>query len=251
MSFIIYSGHYRSISTKKSKGEKLSIAKQDSFKKKLERRKACLGGNFDECEICGESIADLEGVHILDEAFKETVESDFEKRVTGAPLSINDAENGLLLCSNCHTKYDKVVSKKEGRSIQITADGTIRLSGGNAKRVNYMNLDGKKVPWVEFIGKHQHYPSKELLQYSLDLKLQPLPCKRMREIIQDELEYNADDNSSNYEERRMTEKKSGAVAVPYGQCITCSKSRRCRAYISHRMCAVCATCGHGKENHCL
>jgi len=176
----------------KSNVEKLSNSYEDSFKRKLTRRNKYYIGNADECDICGQCIGDLESARILDRALQKTVDADYEK-IPGVPLSINDAENGLLLCSCCHTKYDKIVSKKEGRSIQITEDGTIILSG-NAKRVNYQNLNGKKVPWARFIGVNKHYPSRELLRYALQKRLNPLPGKRVREIFEDLVENDDDDD---------------------------------------------------------
>lgn len=68
------------------------------------------------------------------------------------PISINNAENGLLLCRNCHGYFDN----KPQRLIHIKSNGTIELTG-KAKEQRYgpggACLHGKKVPWADKINK--------------------------------------------------------------------------------------------------
>ena len=97
---------------------KLSSAEQDSFKNVLRKRHKLCGSNPHACEICADVVGDLESAHIIDHALYLRADGDFGK-IAGVPISLNDAVNGLLLCSNCHTKFDKIVSKKEGRSIRL------------------------------------------------------------------------------------------------------------------------------------
>jgi hypothetical protein len=157
--------------------------KQDSFRKKLRWRKL-----DDEhiCELCSERVGDLEAAHIVDTQFGDRYYKDFS-RDRDLPASINDCPNGLLLCSNCHTKYDKPINPKfgeEGRTIQIDGSGKIHLFG-SAKVVKYKDLDGTFVPWADKIGKDRYYPSTGLLQYAFELK-KVGKNKRMRELSEDE-----------------------------------------------------------------
>ena len=171
------------------KPTKSNSAKQDSFKKKLFR----LRRDTTHCDICNEQREGaLEAAHIIDHAFQSTLEAEFCKDEShDLPLSINDSENGLLLCSTCHTYYDK---KKPW--IRITGDGTIRLYH-TAKKNNYGQLDGKIVHWAHQINK-RFYPTSAVLNYSM--KLKPADdSKRLRELNEE--------SEDNDEERPMPTKK--------------------------------------------
>ena len=160
----------------------ISKLEQDSFKKMLMRRREARvdGGHVDDCEICGKRMVDLEGVHIVDRVHEKKADHDFGE-IPGVPISINEAENGLLLCSICHIEFDKTASKIKERSIQITEDATIQILGSKMSVFNNMGLEGKKVPWAKLIGV-KDYPSKELLKYAYGLKIRPLTRKRVHKI---------------------------------------------------------------------
>lgn len=164
---------------------KRSIAKQDSFREKLHRRKRDDKGI---CELCGRDVDDLEGTHIVDVQLAELLHQAYGTN-RALPASVNDTPNGLLLCANCHVKYDKPFKKgkgDEGRIIQIDKTGTIHLFG-NVKVKNYENLDGKKVPWADQIDKDKDYPTSAVLDFAFKLK-KISKSKRRREILQDEKE---------------------------------------------------------------
>ncbi len=160
-----------------------SPAKQDSFKKKLRRRR---GENAaDKCEICGENYPNnLEAAHIIDRALHETLEAAYAHN-NGLPISVNNAENGLLLCPTCHAYFDK----KE-RNIMITPNGTIQLSR-DCKDINYKNLNGTKVFWSGLIGVNKDYPTPAVLRYFAELKTKPVENKRLRELEEEKDEENS------------------------------------------------------------
>jgi hypothetical protein len=164
-----------------SKGSsKRNSAKQDSFRKKLIRRskeRTC-------CDICSDDVdfEDLEAAHVIDLAKRVVLEEAFCRLDNVLPASVNDASNGLLLCASCHTYFDK-------GKIQINGAGKILLCDGLRKK-NYKNLHEAEVPWAELIGKHMHYPTKELLELALTTK--PAPKKRLRELIEESEESEED-----------------------------------------------------------
>ena len=158
---------------------------QDSFRRRLQTRKV---GHPDECEICGQRLGDLEAAHIVDEQFRHLLlEAFLQDRNLIEGTSVT--RNGLLVCSCCHTKYDKMVKAVDktgapvGRSLQIDEHGIIHLFG-KAKEVNYKNLDNKCVPWANFIDKDLLYPNSATLKYAFDLKIVG-KGKRIRELSQD------------------------------------------------------------------
>lgn len=149
--------------------------------------------------MCGQRLGDLEAARIVDERFKAILHRDFAANrniVEGTSVT----RNGLLLCSCCHTKYDKnvktdpkVSQQPLGRSIQIDDKGVIHLLG-KAKEVNYKNLNLQKVPWAHLIDKNKLYPNSATLKYAFDLKIAGKD-KRCRELIQDILNEDSDDDS--------------------------------------------------------
>ena len=148
-----------------------STAKQDSFKKKLKR----LRHFFNICDICQEENSLVEAAHIVDHKHKEKLEAEYLIN-PNLPLSVNDSENGLLLCPNCHGFFDM----KEPE-IRIKGNGEIGLYGGCLEG-NYKSLKGKKVKWSKKIGQ-KNFPTKDLLNFAL--KLKPGSNKRIRELIED------------------------------------------------------------------
>ncbi len=166
----------------KIKQEKVN---QDSLKRRLQARKL---GDGDECEICGQRLGDLETTRIVDEQFKRLLHDAFKNDrnlIEGTSVT----RNGLLLCSCCHTKYDKKVEAADntaepvGRSLQIDDHGVIHLFG-KAKEINYKDLDKKSVPWANLIDKDPHYPNSATLKYAFNLKIVG-KGKRVRELNQD------------------------------------------------------------------
>ncbi len=158
---------------------------EDSLKRRLKARKV---DHEDICEICGQLLGDLETARIIDEQFRSILHRDFTSD-RNIVEGTNVTRNGLLLCSCCHTKFDKNVKVNNsaaapiGRSIQIDEKGVIHLYG-KAKEVNYKNLDGKKVPWVNLIDKDMLYPNSTTLKYALQLKVAGRN-KRVRELNED------------------------------------------------------------------
>jgi predicted restriction endonuclease len=103
--------------------EKRSSAKQDSFKKKLFRRHNAYLPDVN-CEICtGGTTESLEAAHLYDVAFKAQLEQKYMTKPSRLPISVNDVDNGLLLCPTCHTLFDN-----KNRDLRIGEDGTIIVS---------------------------------------------------------------------------------------------------------------------------
>jgi hypothetical protein len=170
-------------------------SKQLSFGDKLRTR-----NDTEHCEMCNEfSRGLLQSCHIVDvqyqAQYKEHIRASKNSKM---PLSVNDGQNGLLLCVSCHTFYDKIVKRGRytGRCIQIKPDGQIELYG-DAKESNYKQLHGKFVPWHAQIGINTWYPTAELLQYAYDLKTVGAG-KRIREEIEESESSTDEDLSQPY-----------------------------------------------------
>ncbi len=139
---------------------------------------------IERCDICNKSFPGvLEAAHIIDLALRKKLEEQYDKGDKTLPVSVNDADNGLLLCPTCHAYFDR-----KNPEIRIKPDGTIVLYG-DCKRNKYENLNNKKVAWVAEIGTNKAYPSASLLRYAMTLK--PTAGKRKRELI-DESEEEAE-----------------------------------------------------------
>jgi hypothetical protein len=115
-----------------------------------------------ECHICQILISKTsKGCHIVDlnlvEEFKKKRK---ELGSANFPISINDPDNGLLLCASCHENFDH----KE-RLIRIKGDGTIVCHADLLVDPVYKKLHGKKVWWAERIGA-VHWPSSDYLDWA-------------------------------------------------------------------------------------
>lgn len=135
------------------------------------------------CDICDENcVGSLEATRVFELAKRSELEAEYLKAPADSlPTSVNDAGNGLLLCPNCHAYFDKPVRRgSKKRNIEITANGTIRLHGDAKKMINYLNLEGKKVPWHDKIGTSGQFPTPYLL--TLCLKFSVSPGKRLHEL---------------------------------------------------------------------
>ncbi len=171
------------------------------------------------------------------------------------PIRINNSENGLLLCPNCHTYVDR-----KPRLLGIKPNGTIQLFG-LAKDQNYKELQGKKVPWWENINK-KDWPTSALLD--VVYKLPPKSKKRKGVTDLDQGIVDATDLSVSTTSRAMVSKpvrKRHAVSSTVGDdderkeeecsgsCSACSTSRRCERFVSSKSHAACANCHHSKNQH--
>jgi len=101
----------------------------------------------------------LESAHILDHSRAVELEQKYSEDPDNFPVSVNNSENGLLLCPTCHSYFDA----KKIRLLKIDKKGKIFLFG-SAKEKNYKGLDGKYVPWKSKIDK-KDYPSSALLDF--------------------------------------------------------------------------------------
>jgi hypothetical protein len=122
------------------------------------------------CEICDVPSAVLETAHLFDLNREAEFVQFYEADPDNFPIGINHPENGLLICPNCHSYFDK----KPARLLHIKSDGTIQLTG-LAKEQNYGSLHGKKVPWWQYIDK-KDWPTSALLEAVY--KLAPKSRKR-------------------------------------------------------------------------
>lgn len=108
--------------------------------------------NAGRCEICDVPSAKFETAHLFDLAREQEYLACYEDNPEHIPISINNAENGLLLCRNYHGYFDN----KPQRLMHIKSNGTIELTG-KAKEQKYGHggacLHGKKVPWADKINK--------------------------------------------------------------------------------------------------
>lgn len=138
---------------------KRDTGKQQSLTKKLIKR--CDGkDDARRCEICDVPSAVLETAHLFDLSREKEFIAVYEADREHIPISINNAENGLLICRNCHGYFDK----KPRRLLHIKSNGTIELTG-LAKDQNYGPADGlhgKKVPWANKINT-KDWPTSALL----------------------------------------------------------------------------------------
>jgi len=192
-----------------------STQKQDSFKKKLIRRRDL--SESKECEICGGAVGDLEAAHIVDHQFAERLNDAYMENKK-LPISVNDASNGLMLCANCHSKYDKQLKGGKGRSMQIKADGTILLYG-EAKKDNYNNLQGKKVPWHSQIDVNKDYPSSVLLKFAIELKTVSTK-KRLFELQED-----SEESDEETARRPVKQRKKPSKATPLVKRVVSGKKK--------------------------
>ena len=119
------------------------------------------------------------------------------------PPSVNDAQNGLLLCPNCHGYFHKPQPE-----IRISHDGTLTMNKKCKKNPRY-KLDGTKVPWADKI-RRPNYPSPDLLKFALP-PLMNAKNKRAQEVLEDD-----EDNESDEEylvQGRRSAKRSAKVQV--------------------------------------
>ena len=77
------------------------------------------------CEICDVPSAKFEATHLFDLAREQDYLAFYEDDPEHIPISINNAENGLLLCRNCHGYFDN----KPQCLMHIKINGTIELTG--------------------------------------------------------------------------------------------------------------------------
>jgi len=128
--------------------------------------KRCYAGR---CEICDVPSAKFEAIHLFDLAREQEYWAFYEDDPEHIPISINNAENGLLLCRNCHGYFD---NNKPQRLMHIKSNGTIELTV-KAKEQKYgpggACLHGKKVPWADKINK-KDWPTSALLHVVYHLK---------------------------------------------------------------------------------
>ena len=158
--------------------EKRSSAKQDSFKKKLFRVRRY----STECDICKRSaLVALEAAHIIDHSRARELEAAYSKvENSKLPVSVNDASNGLLLCSICHTYFDAAPP-----CIRINGSGTILLYGDAKADKSYKLISNTKVAWSKHIGVNKDFPSSETLQLSIEWQKFNSKSKRFSDLQQD------------------------------------------------------------------
>lgn len=134
----------------------------------------------------------LEAAHIIDHSLHDDLEEAY-KNDKSLPISVNNAENGMLLCPTCHGYFDK-----KQRNILIKSDGTIKLLG-ICKKNAYKGLDGTKVHWSDQIDVNKDYPTSSLLKFYC--KLKPAPGKRQRDLIE---EWASDESGEEYPKKKNT-----------------------------------------------
>jgi len=151
-----------------------STSQQDSFRKTL----LIVRKNIQKCDVCDEIYeGNLQSTHIVGITHAEMLrEAYFENE--NLPPSVNEAQNGLLLCPNCHGYFNKIVPE-----IRISHDGTLIINERCKKNLRYAALDGTKVSWAAKIGRPS-YPSPDLLQ--LALLLMNDKHKRVLEVLEDD-----------------------------------------------------------------
>jgi hypothetical protein len=138
-----------------------TTAKQVSFHNKLRRRKGENASIFENefmCEICSGKQVTLEAAHVIGLAEKEML---YARRMLDKdlPMSINDTDNGLLLCLNCHSYYDKNL-------IRINEVGMILIDDTLHGVEHYDSLHQTHVPWYKCIGTRANlWPSQNTLEF--------------------------------------------------------------------------------------
>jgi len=93
--------------------------------------------NIQKCDICDEiHEGNMQGAHIVGLAHVELLRVAFYENEK-IPPSVNEAQNGLLLCPNCHGYFNKTVPE-----IRISHDGTLIMKEGCLKNPRYKALVG-------------------------------------------------------------------------------------------------------------
>jgi hypothetical protein len=189
---------------------KRDTGKQQSLTKKLIKR--CNSKeDARRCEICDVPSAVFETAHLFDLAREKEYLTFFEADRDHMPISINNAENGVLICPNCHSYFDK----KPRRLLHIKSNGTIELTG-LAKEQNYAGLHGKKVPWADKINK-KDWPSSALLEVVYHL---PPKSRKRKGTDLDQGIVDATDLPA-----RTPEKKGKATTAKKGKATTAKKGK--------------------------
>ena len=161
--------------------------KYDTFREKLLRRNE-VADLASICHICSYYIPVefLRAARLIPLSGKLFLENEYVRvKGNGLALSVNDADNGLLLCANCHgflNTNDKLIS--------IDFTGKIGVSQKLDKNNTYKSLRGKYVCWKEYIDE-RGWPTKKQLIFAFDYKNRKR--KDMIDDIMDEIEKEADD----------------------------------------------------------
>jgi len=156
--------------TKRTEGRDFGSFRKQILRRELGEDKLGNPKQTCQCQICGEDdiVRTIEAAHIVDLSNKKALHIEYSKELNSAekhfPGSINDMENGILLCSKCHSFFNK-----PNKYIVIEEDGTIRCSDDAKQVKKFRKLDGKKVPWASKIDSDD-YPSTQFLAWA---KTQP------------------------------------------------------------------------------
>jgi hypothetical protein len=83
------------------------------------------------------------------------------------PSSINDKQNGVLVCTECHPLFDS-----KDKHIRLGKDGTILFDDYSLSKKKYVNLKNSKakVLFAAKIDIHSGYPSSKFLEWALQQK---------------------------------------------------------------------------------
>ncbi len=142
------------ISNKEVSPTKRSSSNYDSFKKKLYTARD--DSNY--CDFCKCFSPILEATHIIDIDLHNELRTEFKKDRT-LPISVNDANNGLLLCSTCHAYYDH-----KNSFITMKEDGKILVD--KVLHINQIHriMNNSYVSWSDQIGFDSSFPTPSLLR---------------------------------------------------------------------------------------
>lgn len=103
----------------------------------------------------------------------------------GLAMSVNEADNGLLLCGLCHGFFDT-------KLIGVDSSGKISISEKLNKNDKFKSLRGKDVCWKAFIDK-RGWPTKNQLKFAMGYK------KRKRSDMVDDINSEEEDEEGDDE----------------------------------------------------
>jgi hypothetical protein len=128
----------------------------------------------------------------------------YEKDSNNFPISINNSENGLLLCGTCHSNFDSHIEGING--INISEDGTIEVRDDLQVSTKYKDLNGKKVKWSNMIGR-KDYPTAVFLGWVRNKRQRKQTNTPKRKEKQGKEEKESDDDESPSKYQKVQSKK--------------------------------------------
>jgi hypothetical protein len=147
-----------------------------SFRKRVLRREKLNPAALDDlikCQVCGDDTLsiNIQAAHILDLGQRDMLFQKLEEGVNDKdlvfPSSINDVQNGVLSCTECHPLFDS-----KDKHIRMDKTGLLLFDVYALKKNKYQKLKAAKakVSFAALIDIHSSYPSSQYLDWALQQK---------------------------------------------------------------------------------